>query len=137
MNNNINDKDIILMLNELKKQVSQIQNKVKLLENKFKKDIKQASKNKGPPRKPSGFAKPSKITDKLTEFMNKDSGSLVARTEVTRFLINYIKENSLQKVDDKRIIKPDEKLLDLLGSGEDEITYFNLQKYMNKHFLQN
>tara|TARA_B100000035_G_scaffold308153_1_gene312401 strand:+ start:1552 stop:1968 length:417 start_codon:yes stop_codon:yes gene_type:complete len=137
MENEINGKEITIMINELKKQVSQVQNKVKLLEKKFKRDIKGVSKNKVKSnRSPSGFAKPSKVTDKLTDFMNKESGSMVARTEVTKYLIKYIKDKSLQKIDDKRIIKPDDKLLDLLGSGEDEITYFNLQKYMNKHFIK-
>ena len=137
MENEINGKEITIMINELKKQVSQIQNKVKLLEKKFKRDIKGVSKNKvKSDRNPSGFAKPSKVTNKLTDFMNKDSGSMVARTEVTQYLIKYIKDKSLQKIDDKRIIKPDEKLLDLLESGEDEVTYFNLQKYMNKHFIK-
>ena len=88
------------------------------------------------PRKPSGFARPSKVTDKLADFMNKEAGTLVARTEVTQYLIKYIKENSLQNKENKRIIKPDDKLMDLLESGENEITYFNLQKYMNKHFIK-
>tara|TARA_B100000424_G_C22874740_1_gene465756 strand:- start:346 stop:765 length:420 start_codon:yes stop_codon:yes gene_type:complete len=135
--NEINGKEITLMLNEMKKQISCVQNKVKLLEKKFKRDIKCVSKNKKTGlRKPSGFAKPSKVTNKLTDFMNKESGSMVARTEVTKYLIKYIKENSLQKINDKRVIKPDDKLLDLLDSGEEEVTYFNLQKYMNKHFIK-
>ena len=137
MENEINGKDITNMLYELKKQVLQVQNKVTLLEKKFKRDIKCVSKNKVKNnRKPSGFAKPSKVTNKLTDFMNKESGSMVARTEVTKYLIKYIKENSLQKINDKRVIKPDDKLLDLLDSGEEEVTYFNLQKYMNKHFIK-
>ncbi len=67
--------------------------------------------------------------------MNKDSGSMVARTEVTKYLIKYIKEHSLQNKENKRIIAPDKKLSELLECGEDEVTYFNLQKYMNKHFI--
>ena len=137
MENDISGKDVTLMINEIKKQVLQLQNKVKLLERKFKRDIKCVSKDKKPlNRNPSGFAKPSKVSNKLTEFMNKESGSMVARTEVTKYLIKYIKEHSLQKANDKRKINPDDKLLDLLDSGEDEITYFNLQKYMNKHFIK-
>lgn len=133
----INGKEIAVLLNDLKKKVSLIQTKVKSLEQKFKKDVRVASKvNKKAPRKPSGFARPSKVTDKLTDFMNKEAGTLVARTEVTQYLIKYIKENSLQNAENKRIIKPDEKLMDLLESGENEITYFNLQKYMNKHFIK-
>ena len=137
MENEINGKEITIMINDLKKQVLQVQNKVTLLEKKFKRDIKCVSKNKVKSgRRPSGFAKPSKVTDKLTDFMNKESGSMVARTEVTKYLIKYIKDRSLQKIDDKRVIKPDDKLLDLLDSGEEEVTYFNLQKYMNKHFIK-
>ena len=132
--------EIVKNLMGLKKQVLQIQNKVKSLESKMKKEIKLANKvskaksdNK---RKPSGFATPSKVTKKLSDFMNKESGTMIARTEVTQYLIKYIKENSLQNQENKRIIAPDSKLLDLLESGNDEVTYFNLQKYMNKHFVK-
>ena len=131
--------DIMEMLVSLRKQVTQIQNKVKVLESNFKKKMKQTNKVNDKikaPRKPSGFARPSKVTDKLADFMNKEAGTLVGRTEVTQYLIKYIKENSLQNKENKRIIKPDDKLMDLLESGENEITYFNLQKYMNKHFIK-
>tara|TARA_Y100000741_G_scaffold364482_1_gene355649 strand:- start:1451 stop:1906 length:456 start_codon:yes stop_codon:yes gene_type:complete len=132
--------EIVENLVSLKKQVLQIQNKVKALEIKLKKEIKEANKvskvKRDSKRAPSGFAKPSKVTNKLSEFMNKDFGTMIARTEVTQYLIKYIKENSLQNKENKRIIAPDNKLLDLLESGKDEVTYFNLQKYMNKHFVK-
>ena len=132
--------EIVKNLMGLKKQVLQIQNKVRSLESKMKKEIKLAnkvSKTKSDiKRKPSGFATPSKVTKKLSDFMNKESGTMIARTEVTQYLIKYIKENSLQNQENKRIIAPDSKLLDLLESGNDEVTYFNLQKYMNKHFVK-
>lgn len=132
--------EIVENLVSLKKQVLQIQNKVKALEIKLKKEIKEANRvskvKVDGKRAPSGFAKPSKVTNKLSEFMNKDFGTMIARTEVTQYLIKYIKENSLQNKENKRIIAPDNKLLDLLESGKDEVTYFNLQKYMNKHFVK-
>ena len=132
--------EIFKMLLTLRKQVTQIQVKVKTLESSFKKEMKhtakQSKKDNKEPRKPSGFAKPSKVSQKLTEFMNKDSGSMVARTEVTQYLIKYIKDHSLQNKDNKRIIAPDKKLSELLECGDDEVTYFNLQKYMNKHFIK-
>ena len=91
------------------------------------------SKNRGN-RAPSGFAKPSKISKELCSFMGKEEGAEVARTEVTKFVISYIKDNSLAESKD---IKPDEKLAHLLGTGdEDKVTYFNIQKYMNKHFTK-
>ena len=69
--------------------------------------------------------------------MDKPNGSEVARTEVTQFIISYIKNNDLQWKENRKIIKPDEALKSLLGNGNDEVTYFNLQRYMNKHFLKN
>ena len=99
------------------------------------KKVAAKSKNKGN-KKPSGFANPTKVTKELCEFMNKQEGTQIARTEVTRALISYIKANNLQNKANKKIILPDEKLKFLLGiNQEQELTYFNLQKYMNKHFI--
>ena len=95
------------------------------------------NKNKGN-RKPSGFAKPSKVTKELCEFMNKSEGTEIARTEVTKALVSYIKENKLENESNSKIIKPDNKLKNLLELEDgEELTYFNIQKYMNKHFVKN
>ena len=68
--------------------------------------------------------------------MNKEEGTKIARTEVTRALVSYIKTNNLVNKDNSKIISPDDKLKYLLGVEEtDELTYFNIQKYMNKHFI--
>ena len=49
--------------------------------------------------------------------------------------INYCKEHNLQNLDDKRIILPDKSLQKLLRiKKSDQLTYFNLQKYMKVHF---
>jgi chromatin remodeling complex protein RSC6 len=122
---------------------SSIQSKVKILEKDVKKEYKRLSKdasknkNKGN-RKPSGFAKPSKVSKELCEFLNKSEGSEIARTEVTKALIAYINENKLQNNENKQIIVPDEKLKFLLGITDNEpsLSYFTLQKYMNKHFIK-
>ena len=59
----------------------------------------------------------------------------MARTEVTKHLTAYIKSNNLQDNANKRRINPDAKLSKLLNVGpNDEVTYFNLQKYMKVHF---
>ena len=90
------------------------------------------SKNRGN-RKPSGFATPSKISKEPCDFMGKHEGAEVARTEVTKFVIAYIKENNLAE---SKSIKPDEKLQALLGTKEeDQVTYFNIQRFMNQHFV--
>jgi upstream activation factor subunit UAF30 len=89
-------------------------------------------------RAPSGFAKPSKVTKELCAFMNKTEGTEIARTEVTRALVAYIKENKLENTSNSKIISPDEKLKILLGIEDgQELNYFNIQKYMNKHFVKN
>lgn len=129
-------------LSTMKKQIGLIQAQITQLERSVNKDIKSlrkvADKNKTKGnRKPSGFAKSSKISESLCNFMNKPVGTEMARTEVTKFIIGYIKEKGLQQEDNKKCIKPDESLRNLLGvKSEDEVTYFNIQKFMNKHFIQ-
>lgn len=105
------------------------QKQFKLMEREIK---KRAPKGK---RKPSGFAKPALISDELCEFLNKPSGTELARTEVTQHLISYIKKHNLQKPENKKHIQPDNKLTTLLGLQQDDtLTFFNIQGYMNKHF---
>ena len=132
---------LLSTLSTLKNQISLVQSQIKQLERSVNKDMKSLqkaankSKSKGN-RKPSGFAKSSKISDTLCNFMNKPSGTEMARTEVTKFIIGYIKEKGLQQENNKKCIKPDDSLRELLGvNTEDEVTYFNIQKYMNKHFI--
>ena len=87
-------------------------------------------------RKPSGFAKPSLISDELCEFLGEPKGTEMARTAVTTRITNYIKENGLQNPDNKKQILLDTKLGKLIqvGPDEDPLTYFNIQKYMKHHY---
>ena len=86
-------------------------------------------------RAPSGFAKPTIISDELCSFLGKPIGTEVARTEVTKFLSLYIKEHKLQDTVNKKVIHPDAKLKALLNCSEsDELTFFTIQKYMKGHF---
>jgi chromatin remodeling complex protein RSC6 len=133
--------NIINTLNTFKIQTTNLQQTIKQLEKSVKKqqkDLKKTAvknKNKGN-RQPSGFAKPCKVTKELCEFMNKSEGTEIARTEVTKTLIQYVKDNNLVNISNKKIIFPDNKLKALLGIEDgQELTYFSIQKYMNKHFL--
>ena len=86
-------------------------------------------------RKPSGFAKPGKISDVLCEFLGKPVGTEMARTTVTTFLTDYIKKNNLQNPKNKKEILRDDKLSTIISvEPGDTLTYFNLQKYMKPHF---
>lgn len=129
-------------LSTFRTQITILQNQVRGLERRVNKKVKNLNKeavknkNRGN-RKPSGFAVPTNITPELCKFMGKAEGSLMARTEVTKYIIGYIRDNKLQKESNKKYITPDIRLNKLLDAKSgDEITYFNIQGYMNKHFLK-
>jgi chromatin remodeling complex protein RSC6 len=115
----------------------------KLLEKFIAKNEKLALKNSHRKKKasgnraPSGFVKPTLITDELATFLGMTHGTLLARTEVSKEINRYIRENSLQDKENGRKIIPDAKLTTLLKIKEgDELTYFNLQKFMKHHFIK-
>lgn len=86
-------------------------------------------------RKPSGFVKPTVISDELAQFLGKEIGTEMARTEVSKDINTYIRSHNLQDKANGRIIHPDAKLTKLLKVAKgDELTYFNLQRYMKHHF---
>ena len=88
-------------------------------------------------RSPSGFVKPTLISEELATFLSKPSGTEMARTEVTREINKYIRAHNLQDKTNGRKINPDAKLTKLLKlKKEDELTYFNLQRYMSPHFAK-
>lgn len=103
----------------------------KMMQKQDKIDTKQKKE-----RKPHGFARPTLVSDELCVFMGKETGSMVSRTEVTKFLIQYISDNNLQNPDNRRNILIDARLKSLFGSESEneKIDYFNMQKFVNRHF---
>jgi chromatin remodeling complex protein RSC6 len=94
-------------------------------------------KRKSGNRAPSGFVKPTLISKELANFLGKPVGTEWARTEVTREINAYIRTHNLQDKENGRKINPDSKLRSLLQLKKDEeLTYFNLQKYMSPHFAK-
>jgi chromatin remodeling complex protein RSC6 len=133
---------VLNTLSSFKSQIGMLSAQVKSLEKGVKKQMKQLereaqkNKNKGN-RKASGFAVPTKISKNLCKFMGKPEGSEMARTEVTKYMIHYIKSNNLPDKQNKKVIMPDNALKSLLDvKPNEQVTYFNLQKYMNKHFVK-
>ena len=129
-------------LSSFRSQITMLQNQVRALEKTVGKQMRtfareaKKNKNKGN-RKPSGFAVPTKISDELCVFMQKPEGSSAARTEVTQYIIKYIKDNDLQWNENRKIIKPNTPLKNLLNvKKNEEVTYFNIQRFMNKHFIK-
>lgn len=86
-------------------------------------------------RSPSGFIKPTLVSDELASFLGKPKGAEMARTDVTREINKYIRAHNLQDKENGRRIIPDAALAKLLKLNKsDELTYFNLQRYMSPHF---
>jgi len=122
----------------LKKGVEIVVNEIKNIKKQSKKILsKQQQKKKiNTENKPHGFAIPSKVSNELCVFMGRDPESLIARTEVTKRLSEYIEENNLKNPENKRQIIPDSILSNLLGEESKDVllTHFTIQKYMNRHF---
>lgn len=123
--------------------VKAVSSSLKALEKRVARDRKVMNKKmKGrakrvvdPNKPPSGFAKPGPVSKELANFLGLKEGELIARTEVTKKITEYCKQHNLQKVEDKRTINVDPTLKKLLRikKGE-ELTFFNLQKYMKVHY---
>jgi upstream activation factor subunit UAF30 len=136
--------DFLAKLQQLSVLISTLKNEYRVLEKKWTRELKTAQKQnsrrkrKSGNRAPSGFVKPTRISDELASFLGKDKGTEMARTAVTRDINAYIRTNKLQDVDNGRKINPDAKLAALLKLKKtDELTYFNLQRYMSPHFSKN
>jgi chromatin remodeling complex protein RSC6 len=101
------------------------------------KAVAKKTKSSSGPRKPSGFTKPTPITPELATFIGKPAGTEMARTDVTKEINAYVRAHNLQDKENGRKIIPDKKLSALLKVGkDDELTYFNLQKYLSPHFVK-
>jgi chromatin remodeling complex protein RSC6 len=103
----------------------------------LKKRTKRKNKQSGGVKQLSGFAKPTAISPELAKFLCVNTSDLLARTDVTKRINVYIKEHDLQNPKNRRIIVPDSKLSKLLKNEGNEVTYFNLQRYMKIHFPKN
>lgn len=86
-------------------------------------------------RAPSGFCKPTYISNELAIFLGKSIGTQMSRVDVSKEINCYILVNNLRDKFNGRKINCDAKLKNLLKlKPNDELTYFNLQKYVSPHF---
>ena len=137
-------KSMTTRLNTLRETVVSLLGEVKRLDKRVHREIKDARKRKrrvkteegvdAKPRTPSIFERPVQITEELCSFLAQPKGTLMSRSQVTKGVNNYVKEHNLKN---KHDIKPDAALKKLLLVPETEaLTYFNLQRYLNRHYVK-
>jgi len=133
--------EFMTKLTQLSSMIASLKTEYRSLEKKWARELKVAQKSSSKKKKragnraPSGFVKPTRISDELASFLGKDKGTEMARTDVTREINKYIRSQNLQDTSNGRKINPDTKLQALLKLKKtDELTYFNLQRYMSQHF---
>jgi len=134
---------VLGQLTSLRSQLTNITGQVRALQKRADRELRAAHKlnkkrnSKSGTRAPSGFVKPTKISKELAAFLGKKWGVEMARTQVTREINSYIRAHNLQDPKNGRRILADTKLRKLLRlKKEDELTYFNLQRYMSPHFAK-
>lgn len=134
---------------ELTSLFSQLKSESKLLEKHVSREMKTLDKMNARKKKnqkgraKSGFVKPTKISDDLADFLGLPHGTEIARTDVTKQITQYVRDNKLQDKSNGRRIIADAKLKKLLNYDEKKVTdeksllsYFNLQRYLTVHFAK-
>ena len=131
--------ELLTQLTAFRSQITTLSAQVRTLRSRSEREIKAAQKTakkrRNANRKPSGFTKPTQITDEMAKFIGIPKGTEIARTDVTKEINKYICEHNLKDPKNGRIIRADSKLRKLLRLNKsDELTYFNIQKYLSPHF---
>jgi len=146
-------------LTKLKTQLSDIQQQLRTLEknNKLikKEEAKEAAKEASAAKdaaketkkseidnkkqkKITGFNVCEKMSNELCDFMKLPHNSVSPRTTITKYITEYIHNNKLQDTIERKNIQMDDqlKLLFKLDSNDEQLTYFNIHKYINKHLFE-
>ena len=122
---------LVAELKRVDKRVARLQKEADKRRRRVKKPVEG---EEAKPRKPSIFELPTPLSNELCSFLGRASGSKESRSNITKAITTYVKEKNLKE---KHTIKPDAKLKALLGVAEgDVLTYFNLQRYLNRHYLK-
>jgi len=126
---------------KFKTYITEMQGQMRTLE----KSVKQMKKEI--PKKPTtttalrqpkiiGFDIPEKISSELAKFMQNET-IMSTRNAATSFITNYIRQKKLQDMNDRTRINLNAELAALFKLPLTEpLTYFNLHKYINSHFVR-
>lgn len=135
--------EFMTKLQQVSASLTSLRSEFRALEKKATRELRQAQKiiakrnRKSSQRKPSGFTKPTLISNELAAFLKVPKGTQMARTEVTKEINKYVVAHKLKDKENGRKIHADKALSKLLNlKKDDELTYFNLQSYMKGHFAK-
>jgi upstream activation factor subunit UAF30 len=82
----------------------------------------------------NGFRKPLNVSDELKAFLSLGPEDKISRADVTRRLNEYVTAKGLKN---GQHIAMDDSLRSLLTPPEDvQITFLNIQKYINRHYIK-
>lgn len=87
--------------------------------------------------KNNGFNRLNEVDSTLREFLGLAEGEMISRSDATRRVNQYVKDNGLKHPDNARVIILDDKLKALLAPPEDvQVTVLTIQKYLSPHFIK-
>lgn len=126
---------LLAMLTSLDLQIKEIKSQEKNVVKEMINNKKILRMEKAQKLSPSGFCVRCRISNKMCEFMNIPYCFFISRTDVTRFVNQYVKNNNLNDPIEKRFIILDDKLKILFGN-EEKINRYCLQKYLSPHIYK-
>lgn len=87
--------------------------------------------------KSNGFNRDVEVDADLRAFLGLADEELISRSQVTKRINAYVKDNNLKHPENGRVIIMDDKLRALLNPPEDvQVTFLNLQKYLSPHYVK-
>ena len=137
LNDNItNTKSMINTIRGVIKENEKVNKELDKLRNKRSRNKTERSAN----TQQSGITKPVSISNELAKFLGVAAGTLVPRNEVTKGVSGYVKQNDLSDPTNKQKFVLDDRpaaktLRALLGNPAEDVTYFNLQRYLKHHYI--
>lgn len=82
----------------------------------------------------NGFNKPLDISEELRKFLKMAAGEQISRSQVTKKVNEYVTEKGLKQGQN---INLDDALKSILDPPADvQVTFLNIQKYINKHYIK-
>lgn len=129
--------DVYLVVKEVLKKARDVKRDVEREMRELKK--KSGRRTRRPDAKPGGVCKPVRISNQLADFIGIDHGQLIPRTQVSKKINEYIRDNNLQDLSDRRILLPNAALEKLFSSDYvqgNKLDFFSLQKFIKHHYVK-